>query len=63
MKRSSDNYYDEYNMNDIRIISSIGLTDDDLQVIAKAQGVRQYMVPTAKMCSSIMMIKSQLRMF
>ena len=40
MKRSSDNYYDEYNMNDIRIISSIGLTDDDLQVIAKAQGVK-----------------------
>lgn len=50
-------------MNDIRIISSIGLTDDDLQVIAKVQGVRQYMVPTAKMCSSIMMIKSQLHMF
>ena len=40
MKRSSDNYYDEYNMNDIRIISSIGLTDDDLQVIAKVQGVK-----------------------
>ena len=38
MKRSSDNYYDEYNMNDLRIISSIGLTDDDLQVIAKVQG-------------------------
>lgn len=37
MKRSSDNYYDEYNMNDLRIISSIGLTDDDLQVIAKVQ--------------------------
>ena len=27
-------------MNDIRIISSIGLTDDDLQVIAKVQGVK-----------------------
>ena len=40
MKRSSDNYYDEYNMNDLRIISSIGLTDDDLQVIAKVQGVK-----------------------
>ena len=46
MKRSSDNYYDEYNMNDIRIISSIGLTDDDLQVIAKAHSFLFYIQRT-----------------
>ena len=40
MKHSSDSYYDEYNMNDIRILSSIGLTADDMDEISKVDGVK-----------------------
>ncbi len=40
MKHSSDSYYDEYNMNDIRILSSIGLTADDMDAISKVDGVK-----------------------
>lgn len=40
MKHSSDSYYDEYNMNDIRILSSIGLTTDDMDAISKVDGVK-----------------------
>ena len=40
MKHSSDLYYDEYNMNDIRILSSIGLTADDMDEISKVDGVK-----------------------
>lgn len=40
MKHSSDSYYDEYNMNDIRILSSIGLTVDDMDAISKVDGVK-----------------------
>lgn len=40
MKYSSDSYYDDYNMNDIRVISSIGLTDDDIKAISELDNVR-----------------------
>ena len=40
MKHSSDSYYDEYNINDIRILSSIGLTADDMDAISKVDGVK-----------------------
>ena len=40
MKHSSDSYYDEYNMNDIRILSSIGFTSQDIEVVSKVYGVK-----------------------
>lgn len=40
MKYSSDSYYDEYNMNDIRILSSIGLTSQDIEAVGKVPGVK-----------------------
>jgi len=40
MKHSSDSYYDEYNMNDIRILSSIGFTSQDIEAVSKVSGVK-----------------------
>lgn len=40
MKHSSDSYYDEYNMNDIRILSSIGFTSQDIEAVSKVYGVK-----------------------
>ena len=40
MKHSSDSYYDEYNMNDIRILSSIGFTSQDIEAVSKVCGVK-----------------------
>ena len=40
MKHSSDSYYDEYNMNDIRILSSIGFTSQDIEAASKVSGVK-----------------------
>ena len=40
MKHSSDSYYDEYNMNDIRILSSIGFTSQDIDAVSKVYGVK-----------------------
>lgn len=40
MKHSSDSYYDEYNMNDIRILSSIGFTSQDIEAVSKVLGVK-----------------------
>lgn len=40
MKYSSDSYYDEYNMNDIRILSSIGFNSQDIEAVSKVSGVK-----------------------
>lgn len=40
MKHSSDSYYDEYNMKDIRILSSIGFTSQDIEAVSKVYGVK-----------------------
>ena len=40
MKHSSDSYYDEYNLNDIRILSSIGFTSQDIEAVSKVSGVK-----------------------
>ena len=40
MKHSSDSYYDEYNMNDIRILSSIGFTSQDIEAVSKISRVK-----------------------
>ena len=33
MKNSTDNYYDDYNMSDLRLLSSIGFNEDDIKAI------------------------------
>lgn len=40
MKHSMDNYYDQYNLMDIRIMSTLGLTDDDISAIENSDGVK-----------------------
>ena len=39
MKKSSDKYYDEYNLMDVRIISTLGLTDKDVNEIKNINGI------------------------
>lgn len=41
MEYTADKYYDDYNLMDIRIISTLGLTEDDLREINKVKGVRK----------------------
>ena len=40
MKNSADKYFDEYNLMDIRVVSPIGLTDDDVAEIKKLDGIK-----------------------
>lgn len=39
MKNSMDLYYDEYNLMDIRVMSTLGLTEDDIGAIKNVNGV------------------------
>ena len=39
MKKTSDSYYDDYNLMDIRITSTLGLTDNDVDEIKKIEKV------------------------
>ena len=39
MKTASDKYYDDNNLMDIRLLSSMGLTDDDVNEIKNIKGV------------------------
>ena len=39
MKNSTDHYYDDYNMSDLRLLSSIGFNEDDINVKREVQGV------------------------
>ena len=39
MKKTSDSYYDDSNLMDIRITSTLGLTDDDVDAIKKINKV------------------------
>ena len=39
MERSSDKYYDDYNLMDIRLVSTLGLTDEDVKEIKKVDKV------------------------
>ena len=40
MKYTADKYYDDYNLMDIRVISTLGLTDSDVEQIKKIDGVK-----------------------
>ena len=39
MKATADKYYDDYNLMDIRITSTLGLTDNDVDEIKKIEKV------------------------
>ena len=39
MKATADKYYDDYNLMDIRVISTLGLTNDDIDAIRQVEGV------------------------
>lgn len=39
MRYTADKYYDDYNLMDLRIVSTLGLTEDDLREIDKIPGV------------------------
>lgn len=39
MKKSADAYYDDFNLMDIRLVSTLGLTDEDIEEVKKIQGV------------------------
>ncbi len=41
MEYTADKYYDDYNLMDLRIISTLGLEEDDLKEISSIQGVKQ----------------------
>lgn len=40
MKNSTDSYYDEYNMSDLRLLSSIGFNEDDVAAISQVDGIK-----------------------
>lgn len=40
MKASADQYYDDYNLMDIKVMTSIGLTKDDMEAIQKVDGIK-----------------------
>jgi len=39
MKNTADIYYDDYNMMDIRVLSTMGLTDEDIEAMRLVEGV------------------------
>jgi len=39
MKNTADHYYDNYNMMDIRVLSTMGLTDEDIAAMREVEGV------------------------
>ncbi len=41
MKRTADKYYDDYNLMDIRIVSTLGLSEDDLEEVRKIEGIEK----------------------
>ncbi|MGL4107583.1 FtsX-like permease family protein [Clostridium sp. LP20] len=40
MKYTADKYYDDYNLMDIRLLSTMGLTKDDVEEIKNIQGIK-----------------------
>lgn len=39
MKKSADSYFDEYNLMDIRMMSTMGFSEDDVKAISKVKGI------------------------
>ena len=40
MEKTSDDYYDDYNLMDLKLISTLGLTDEDVREVNKIEGVK-----------------------
>lgn len=43
MKYTADSYFDDYNLMDIRVLSTLGLTDEDVEAIRNIEGVEGVM--------------------
>lgn len=43
MRYTADKYYDDYNLMDIRVVSNLGLTNQDLKEIKKIEGINEAM--------------------
>ncbi|WIV10473.1 FtsX-like permease family protein [Proteiniborus sp. MB09-C3] len=41
MEYTADKYYDDYNLMDLRIVSTLGLTEEDLNEVSKISGVKE----------------------
>ena len=41
MEFTADKYYDDYDMMDIRLVSTLGLTEDDIEEVGKVEGVKE----------------------
>ena len=39
MRATADRYYDEYRLQDIRLVSSIGFTEEDVKAVSKEEGI------------------------
>lgn len=52
MKDSVDTYFDDQNMMDIQVMSTLGLTDDDIIALSQIEGVKQ-VVPTYSFDASV----------
>ncbi|MGZ9583887.1 ABC transporter permease [Paenibacillus marinisediminis] len=48
MEHTADHYYDDFNLMDMRVVSTLGLTDDDIAEMEKISGVRS-VYPTHSM--------------
>lgn len=40
MEFTADKYYDDYGLMDIRLVSTLGLTEDDIEEMKKVKGVK-----------------------
>ncbi|MGO1469781.1 MAG: FtsX-like permease family protein [Tissierella sp.] len=41
MKLTADKYFDDYNFMDLRVVSNLGLTEDDVDAISKLDGIKR----------------------
>ena len=46
MEKTVDQYYDDYNMMDLRLLSTFGFTDEDIKRIEQVEGIES-VFPTA----------------
>ena len=43
---SADTFYDQTNLADIRVMSALGITKDDVEAISKTNGVKKWLEHT-----------------
>ena len=49
MEKTVDQYYDDYNMMDLRLVSTFGFTQEDVNALAKLEGI-EGIFPTYSRC-------------